>query len=136
MQKDYWDKFEKLHEDTTRTLKETKPEVFTKEFTMRMRLNRDLNAPFEKDGHEYGNYAKYEANSVEVKHDEGLENDGEKMFFRNYQNMLKSMDIAEGYKIKHVDRKSIAKTIENYKFQSFEAVDKFAYQREKYDYKD
>jgi len=83
---------------------------------MRMRLNRDLNAPFEKDGHEYGNYDKYAANSVELKHDDGQDDDGEKKFFKNYQDMLRSMDMAEADKVKEVDRRSIARTIENYKF--------------------
>jgi hypothetical protein len=38
MQKDYWSSFEKVAEDTARKLRETKPEVFTKEFVNRMRL--------------------------------------------------------------------------------------------------
>jgi len=84
IQKDYWDKFEKLTSDTSRRLKETRPEVFTKEFTMRLRLQRDLNVPFEKEGHEYGNYEQYEKNSVEEKQDEGFDDDGEAKFFKNY----------------------------------------------------
>lgn len=51
-----------------------------------MRLHRDLNGPFEKDGHEYGNYEKYEtdANRVDIKHDAGKTDDGEDKFFKNY----------------------------------------------------
>ena len=98
MQKDYWDKFETLAKDTERKLNETKPEQFTKEFTMRLRLHRDLNAPFEKDGHEYGNYEKYQSdsNSVKVESELGEMDDGQSKFFKNYQDMLKSMDIEEG----------------------------------------
>lgn len=51
---------------------------------MRMRLNRDLNAPFEKDGHEYGNYDKYSSGSVDINHEEGHDDDGEAKFFKNY----------------------------------------------------
>lgn len=91
-----------------------------------MRMNRDLNAPFVKEGHEYGNYSKYEAegNHAEVKVDD-LNDDGEEKFFKNYQNMLRSMSLEEGDDIKTADRSNIKKTIENYKLQSFEAVDKF-----------
>jgi len=28
-------------------------------------MKRDITAPFEKDGHEYGNYDKYDKNKVE-----------------------------------------------------------------------
>ena len=71
MQKDYWSSFEKVAEDTARKLRETKPEVFTKEFVNRMRLQRDLNAPMEKDGHEYGDYEKYDKNRVDVNIEKG-----------------------------------------------------------------
>lgn len=39
--------------------------------------------------------------------------------------MLRSMSLEEGDDIKTADRSNIKKTIENYKLQSFEAVDKF-----------
>jgi hypothetical protein len=86
VERDYWGKFETLAKDTERVLKETNPEQFTKEFTMRLRLHRDLNAPFEKAGHEYGNYEKYEndANSVNVENEDGQDDDGESKIFRNY----------------------------------------------------
>lgn len=84
---------------------------------MRLRLHRDLNAPFEKDGHEYGNYEKYQSdsNSVKVESELGEMDDGQSKFFKNYQDMLKSMDIEEGEKSKEVDRKTIKSTIENYR---------------------
>ena len=50
--------------------------------------------------------------------------------------MLRSLDIEEGEKSKEVDRKSIKSTIENYRIQSFEAVNRFQKQRESYDLKD
>jgi hypothetical protein len=43
----------------------TKPEVFTKNYTMRLRLRRDLNAEFPADGQEYGDYEKFDKNKVE-----------------------------------------------------------------------
>jgi len=73
-----------------------------------------LNAPFEKDGHEYGNYEKYESNSVEHEEEDALRDDGESKFFKNYQNMLRSLDIEEGDLPKNIDRGSIQKTVENY----------------------
>lgn len=76
MQKDYWDQFSKVTEDTARKLRETKPEAFSKEFMMRMRLKRDLNAPMEKDGHEYGDYDKYDKNKVDLKIEKGEDDTG------------------------------------------------------------
>lgn len=65
MMKDYWKSINSLTEETQRKLNETKPEVFTKEMVQRLRMKRDITAPFEKDGHEYGNYDKYDKNKVE-----------------------------------------------------------------------
>ena len=45
-----------MREDTSRRVNQTKPEVFTKNMTMRLRLQRDLEVDFPKDGHEYGDY--------------------------------------------------------------------------------
>ena len=84
VQKDYWEQFNRVHEDTARRMKETKPEQFTKEMELRLRLGRDVNAPFEKDGHEYGNYDKYHKQSVEVEEEDGAHDDGQMKFFRNY----------------------------------------------------
>ena len=65
MMKDYWKSINSLTEETQRKLNETKPEVLTKEMVQRLRMKRDITAPFEKDGHEYGNYDKYDKNKVE-----------------------------------------------------------------------
>jgi hypothetical protein len=54
-----------------------------------MRLQRDLNAPMTKDGHEYGDYEKYDKNNVEYKQEKGADDFGEGTFFRNYRNLLK-----------------------------------------------
>lgn len=54
-------------------------------------MQRDITAPFEKDGHEYGNYEKYEKNKVEWKNEKGEGDDGTNTFFKNYRNMLKQM---------------------------------------------
>jgi len=68
-------------------VKQTKPEVFTKEYAMRIRLQRDLSAPFKKD--EYGDYDKYEKNTVEEKNDTGKDDYGNDTFYTNYNNMLR-----------------------------------------------
>ena len=54
---------------------------------MRLRLQRDLSAPFKKD--EYGDYDKYEKNSIEEKTDTGQDDYGNDTFYRNYNNMLR-----------------------------------------------
>lgn len=98
-----------------RTLRETKPEQYTKEMEMRLRLNRDLNAPFEKDGHEYGDYDKYDKHTAEVVEEPGYVDDGKHMFWKNYQLMLKRMELEEGDHHHNAERQDIADTIENYK---------------------
>jgi hypothetical protein len=56
VQKDFWERLRETRNDTERRLNDTKPEVFTKNHTMRLRLQRDLAAEMPKDGHEYGDY--------------------------------------------------------------------------------
>jgi hypothetical protein len=107
MQKDYWDQMNTLEQDTARKLRETKPEVFTAEMVNRLRMQRDVTAPFEKDGHEYGNYEKYEKNKVEWKTEKGEGDDGTEKFFKNYRNMLKQINNVEGEEVKDEEEASI-----------------------------
>ena len=71
----------------------------TKNYTMRARLNRDLD--FTEDfrkrylTNEYGNYEKYEENKVETVYDEGPENLEVDKFYENYLSMLKKMPTKE-----------------------------------------
>jgi hypothetical protein len=58
------------------------------------------------------------------------------MFFKNYTNMLKSMDLDEGQHYKNEDRENIQETLENYKLQSFEAVDDYSRERTELDAED
>ena len=67
----------------------------TKNFTMRVRLNRDLDftEDFRKKymTREYGNYEKYEKNSVKTEYDNGeTEVQGDKLYV-NYMNMIKRL---------------------------------------------
>jgi len=78
---DYFDKLKEVHDDTARTLRETRPEQFTKEFTMRLRLKRDTDAPYQKAGQEYGNYEQYEKNKVETHRERDMVDEGEPNFF-------------------------------------------------------
>lgn len=125
-----------MTEDTARKLRETKPEVFTKEFAMRMRLRRDLNAPFPKAGHEYGDYEKYEKNNIEELNEKGLDDFGEDTFFKNYQNMLKQFNTPEGETNRIRDDLTIANTVENYKVPTQDLITKFNSARENLDIAD
>ena len=80
-----------------------------------MRLGRDLNRPFEKDGHEYGNYEKYSANKATVEVEDGNDDDGESKFFKNYMNMIKTLNTKEGDGERTASRENLRETIENYK---------------------
>lgn len=81
----------------------------------RLRMQRDVTAPFEKDGHEYGNYEKYEQNKVEWKNVKGESDDGTNTFFKNYRNMIKQITNDDGKEVKGEEEKSIKATVENFK---------------------
>jgi hypothetical protein len=136
MQKDYWEQFEKVTEDTARKLRETKPEVFTKEFITRMRLKRDLNAPMEKDGYEYGDYDKYEKNRVETKVEKGEEDTGDEVFVKKYQNMLRQLNTPEGDTTRQNDDFSMSQTVENYRVNNSEIDQKYNHMRDSFDFHD
>ena len=67
-------------EDMERKFNQTKPDVFTKNYTMRLRLRRDLNAEFPADGQEYGNYDKFDKNTVQQVNDKGFSDEGHDNF--------------------------------------------------------
>jgi len=136
MQKDYWNQFDKVTEDTARKLRETKPEVFSKEFMTRMRLNRDLNAPMQKDGHEYGDYEKYEKNKIELKIEKGVEDTGDNVFVKKYQNMLRQMNTPEGDTVRDHDDISMSQTVESYRTNNAELDQKYNHARESFDFHD
>jgi hypothetical protein len=136
MQKDYWDQFSKVTEDTARKLRETKPEAFSKEFMMRMRLKRDLNAPMEKDGHEYGDYDKYDKNKVDLKIEKGEDDTGTDQFMKKYQNMLRSLNTPDGDDTRDRDHLSMTHAVENYRTDNAELDEKYNHIRDTFDFHD
>jgi hypothetical protein len=115
VEKDYWKKYQDLFADTSRVLKQTKPEQFTKEFTQRLRMKRDMNAPMAKAGHEYGDYEAYadDVNRVDHHSEKNSTDLHNESFYKNYQSMIKSMNTKDGEELRSETRKNIAATIED-----------------------
>lgn len=84
---------------------------FTKNYTMRNRLNRDIqfNEDFRKKylTNEYGNYEKYDKNKVEVVYDEGPSNVNQDKFYENFMYMLKRLPTKEAEKMNETKRETI-----------------------------
>lgn len=113
MQKDYWNNMRNFKDDTVRQMDASSRETFTKEYTKRLRMNRDLSAPMPEKGEEYGNYEKYEKNSVELEVDEGLYDDGSDKFRKNYNNMMAQLNMSIGDGKREHTEKTIASTVAN-----------------------
>lgn len=99
-------------------------------------MGKDVNAPFEKDGHEYGNYDKYHKQQVNINEDDGNLDDGTSQFFKNYQKMLKNMAYEELDQPNSQKKENIEETIQNYKLQSNVAVDELNAMNGQEDYRD
>ena len=71
----------------------------TKNYTMRHRLNREINhsEDFTKRflTNEYGNYDKYDKNKIEVKYKEDSLNEDKDMIYENYLEMIKKLPTRE-----------------------------------------
>ena len=73
----------------------------TKNFVTRMRLNReiDFNEDFRKKHmtKEYGNYEKYEQNSIKTEYSQGEDDDTTKVdkFYHNYLELIKKLPTKE-----------------------------------------
>ena len=71
----------------------------TKNYTMRYRLNRDMefNENFRKKyvSKDYGNYEKYEKNSVATKYDAGVEATTDDKLYENYMKLIKTLPTQE-----------------------------------------
>lgn len=83
----------------------------TKNFTMRHRLNRDLD--FSDDFRrkymtkEYGNYQKYEKNSVETVYDEGVEESTTDKLYENYMRLIRTLPTGEAEEMEKTKRDDI-----------------------------
>jgi hypothetical protein len=114
LNRDYMNKMHSTKMDMERKFNQTKPEVFTKNYTMRLRLRRDLNAEFPADGQEYGDYEKFDKNKVEQLNDKGLADEGHDNFQKNYNEMIRQMKTEEGDAIREVDKENFANTVNDY----------------------
>ena len=83
----------------------------TKNYTMRHRLNRDLDYTddFKKKylTKEYGNYEKYDLNKVETKYDEGQFAIDQDNFYEKYIKLIKRLPTKEAKEIKDQRREDI-----------------------------
>ena len=90
---------------------------------MRLRLQRDLNAPFKMN--EYGDYDKYEKNTVVEKNDKGSDDYGNDTFFGNYNNMLRKLNTKDGDHIREADNETIAQKVSNYNVHDGDLMSEF-----------
>ena len=64
MEGDYWQAADKLKDDTERMMQDTDPSTFTQMFKTRLRLQKQPNAAMPTRGNEYGNYERFEQNTI------------------------------------------------------------------------
>jgi hypothetical protein len=89
----------------------------TKNYTMRARLNRELD--FTEDFRkkyltkEYGNYEKYETNKVETKYDEGAENIDQDRFYENFMRLVKRLPTREAEDLTEEKKENLHEMIED-----------------------
>jgi hypothetical protein len=116
MNSDYWDHNKKLGKKASTMFNnvsdhESDMMNFTKNYTMRQRLNRDLE--YSEDFRnqymtkEYGNYDKYEHNKVDTVTDEGPKNLDKDKFYENYMNMIKKLPTQEAATMNEAKRLNI-----------------------------
>lgn len=78
---------------------------------MRQRLNRDIqfNDDFRKKHlvNEYGNYEKYENNTVRLEYDDGKESTSVDKSYENYINLIKRLPTKEADAMKTDERENI-----------------------------
>jgi hypothetical protein len=78
---------------------------------MRQRLNRDVqfNDDFRRKHlvNEYGNYEKYENNTVKLDYDEGKESTSVDKSYENYINLIKRLPTKEADNMKQDERNTI-----------------------------
>jgi hypothetical protein len=104
LESDYWHANRKIHEDGAKffnIVQKSEQDMMnnTKNFTMRYRLNReiDFSDDFRKKymTKEYGNYEKYTKNSIETIHDDGKDETVHDKIYENYVNLIKRLPTKE-----------------------------------------
>ena len=125
IKRDYFDNLDDTKDEMLRKFEATKPEVFTKNYTMRLRLRRDLQADYPADGEEYGDYDKFEKNKVETLNERGEDDSGIDNFQKNYNEMLRQMRTKEGEKLRAKDGKNLAATLTDVRTHTDDLAKKF-----------
>ncbi len=108
--------------------------MFTKNYTMRLRLRRDLNADMPRDGHEYGDYEKYDKNTVNILNDKGQDDRGHDNFLKNYNNMLRQMKTEDGEELRKDEADNFAEAVGDYETHMDDMLSKFNRARFAVDY--
>jgi len=65
-----------------------------------MRLQKQPNAAMPSRGNEYGNYERFEKNTISEEMDKGTTDMGRDTFMRNYNDMLRQLSTEEAYRLK------------------------------------
>ena len=83
----------------------------TKNIVMRQRLNREISFSDDFRGkyltNEYGNYEKYQKNSVSIDYDEGVNETSVDKTYANFLEMVKRLPTREAEQMKQKDRETI-----------------------------
>jgi len=66
MEKDYWTKIRGARDKLKETLDKTDRDSFTKKFVQRLRMGRDMEAPYSEAIDDYGDYSKFENDKNKV----------------------------------------------------------------------
>jgi hypothetical protein len=89
-----------------------------------------------KKGEEYGNYERYEKNAVTEENDQGKDDWGDDTFLRNYNNMIRKLNIDEGERIRKTDEENTFKSITDENISNTNLMDEFNAARRGLDYQD
>jgi hypothetical protein len=89
-----------------------------------------------KKGEEYGNYERYQKNAVTEENDQGKDDWGDDNFLKNYNNMIRKLNIDEGERIRKTDEENTFKSITDENVASTNLMDEFNAARKGLDYQD
>jgi len=80
-------------------------------FKTRLRLQKQPNAAMPTRGNEYGNYERFEKNSITEESDQGSTDRGKDTFMRNYNDMLRQLSTEEASRLKKRENDAVEKSI-------------------------
>lgn len=90
----------------------------------------------EKDGHEYGDYEKYDKNRVDLKIVKGEDDTGDDVFLKKYQNMLRSLNTTDGDTVRENDDLSMSDAVENYSNPKTDPGAAYNHNKDSFDFHD